>query len=91
MDTLSQHAARRCQQRGINPKRLVAFLEHADLDRPVGRNCRLYRVSAQARRALPDGERYATMGVIVADDSGEIVTVLHIQSGPRGRHYRRAA
>jgi len=91
METISKHAAKRRQQRGINERRWARFWEHADVDQPALSNCRLYRVSTRTCRALPDGERFATMGVIVADDTGEIVTVLHIKGNARGRRYRRAA
>lgn len=90
MVRLSRHAERRCQQRGITNDRLLAFFDHADVDQPARRNCRLIRVSLRCAQALRDGERFASLAAIV-DDSGRVVTMLHLARDRRGRRYRRAA
>jgi hypothetical protein len=81
---LSRHAERRCQQRGIANERLAAFLENVDVDKPIGRNCRLLKVSREIARTIPGGEWLASMMVIESEDTGKVVTVMN-----GGRHYRR--
>jgi hypothetical protein len=88
---LSRHAERRCQQRGITNERLATFLDNADIDQPIGSNCHLRKVSRNVWRAIPGGEWLASMVVIEADDTGEVVTVMHTARGRRGRRYRKAA
>ena len=92
---LSRHATLRCQQRGIRLRVLQAMLDHHDLDREVGGNCRVLRMSRkQARRAaaMLDPQLSAQLerlAVVMSDSSGEIVTVLH-DTG-KSRRYRAAA
>lgn len=91
---LTRHAARRCQQRGIRKGVLSAFVEHQDLDREVGGQCRVLRMSRA--RALSMSEhlgaqsaaRLSRLAVIVCDDTGSIVTAFH-DTG-RSRRYRGA-
>jgi hypothetical protein len=88
MITLSRHARRRCRQRGINSKRLSALFEHADIDRPVGSNCRLIKVSRAASRFVPSCDGLEKLAAIVSDDTAEIITVLSASATRRGRRYR---
>jgi hypothetical protein len=88
MAHLTPHARTRFQQRGFTNTRLEALLEHADVERPVGRNCRLLRVSRQACNGLLDGERLSRVAAIVSDDTGEIITIFAIHPGAKGRRYR---
>jgi hypothetical protein len=88
---LSRHAARRYRQRGFTKERMAALLDWADIDRPIGSNCRLIRVSRRVSQRLPGGERLANAAVIVSDHTGEIVTVLSIHQSRSGRRYRAKA
>jgi hypothetical protein len=89
---LSRNATKRCQQRGIRQKMLQAMLEHHDLDREVGDNCRILRMSRKRARQAADwldpemSRRLERLAVILSDTSGEIVTVFH-DTG-KTRHYR---
>ncbi len=97
MDTfnLSGHAQRRCQQRGIRQQVLRTLLDYYDLERDVGGNCRVLRMSREQARAksVSFGPQMACrlerMAVIVSDVSGQIVTVMH-DTG-KSRRYRGAA
>lgn len=91
MMDLTFHALRRQQQRGITSERLRALLANADIDRPAGRNCRLLRISRKNARTIRDGDKLSGLAAVVSDDTGVIVTVLHVCTGHRGRWYRRAA
>ena len=86
---LSRHAERRCRQRGIANDRLAAFLENADIDQPIGSNCRLLKVSREIAKTIPGGEWLASMVMIEAGDTGKVVTVMHADRSRRGRRYRR--
>jgi hypothetical protein len=86
---LSQHARIRCAQRGITPDFLAAILEHADIQRPAGSNCRLERVSRKRARALNLDDRLSRFAVILSDSSAEIVTVMPLHC--QGRMARRFA
>ena len=76
---------------------LDALIAFADFEAPVGGSCSVLKLS---RERLDDRELRATLGhladrlrspaVVVADDSGSIVTVLHDHGLSRGRRYRRA-
>jgi hypothetical protein len=91
MIELSVHAQRRCQQRGIGKQRLLALLEHADVDRPVGSNCRLVRVSCRAAKFIRGFDGLARLSAIIDDTTGKVRTVLPVMSGRRGRRYRNGA
>jgi hypothetical protein len=88
---LSNHARKRCQQRGITTERLAALFDNADVDCPIGSNCRLVRVTRRTARRIHGGDRLANLSVIVSDNTGQVVTVLHLSHTRRGRRYRRAA
>jgi len=85
----SIHASQRMQQRGITPDFLSRILEHADIERAAGDNCRLYRVARSQARALGD-ERLSRFAVIFSDTSGVVVTVLPVAASRSGARYRRA-
>lgn len=93
---LSQHASVRAKQRGVPHVLIEALLVHADIDLPVGSGCTAFRLS---RRRLQDRElrrqlgstldRLAGLALVCADETGEVVTVLHDHGGAEGRRYRR--
>jgi hypothetical protein len=56
VQTISQHATKRCQQRGINHAMLIALQEFGDRSIPVGRNCVALSLSRrEARRLRKEG------------------------------------
>ena len=95
MHRMSRHATTRCQQRGITQELLRTLLQHHDLDRDVGGNCRVLRMSR--RRAQAESRRIGTqitarlerLAVIWSDTTDEVVTVFHDTS--RSRRYRETA
>lgn len=93
--TLSRHAQRRCQQRGITRQVLWILLDHHDLDRDVGGNCRVLRMSRKRARVTSldfDPQiagRLERLAVIMSDETGEIVTVMHDTA--KSRRYRASA
>jgi hypothetical protein len=93
--SFSAHAMRRAQQRGVRPATIEFILRHADLDLHAGDGCRTYRISKRgAAELLRNGasvtelDRASNIVVIVREDSGEFITVLH-DLNPDGRRYRR--
>lgn len=93
---LSQHAAVRAQQRGVPHAVIDLVLDHADVSIPVGSGCSALRLSKRRlagrdlRRELRSAlDRAAGITLIMSDDTGEIVTVLHDHGGREGRRYRR--
>jgi hypothetical protein len=91
MINLSQHARKRCRQRGIPNRRLSAIIDLADIDVPIGSNCRMLRVSRQLARTIRDGGRLKDVTVIYSDSNAQVVTVLHALNSERGRRYRTVA
>lgn len=89
MVKFSTHAERRIRQRGATLADVDWLLEHADIDVPVGGNRRALRVHRRTARFLEGGDRLCRYAVVVSDDTGEIVTVLHHLAGRRGRRYRK--
>jgi hypothetical protein len=93
---LTGHAEARANQRGVPLDVIEAILDHADMDVPVGGGCTALRLS---KRRLKDAtlrkrlgsqlDRLAGIAVICADDTGDVVTVLHDRGGAEGRRYRR--
>ncbi len=75
---LSRHAQTRCQQRGVTRRLLSDVLDHADIDRPVGNNCRQLRVSRKRARELNHDDRLGRLAVIWSDDNGQVVTVMPV-------------
>lgn len=82
---LSRHARIRCAQRGVTPEFLATIFQHADVQRPVGGNCRLERISRAQARALNLDDRLGRYAVVVSDTTAEVVTVM-----PLHRHGRMA-
>ncbi|HHX89581.1 MAG TPA: hypothetical protein GX700_07370 [Paracoccus sp.] len=87
--SLSGHARIRCQQRGIPATFVAEILDHADVDHPIGDNCRLLRVSRSRARVLNRGDRLGRYALIWSDRTGRIVTILPMLEGRRGARYRR--
>lgn len=86
---LSQHAERRCQQRGVSRALLKTILDEADTETAIGDNCRLHRVSRRTARARGLDDRVARFAVILSDDSQKIVTVLPMYRRGSGGYSRR--
>jgi hypothetical protein len=92
---LTRHAAVRANQRGVTHEAVQAVIAWADVELPARDGCSVLRVS---RRRLTNRALRATLGVladrvrslalVVAGDTGEVVTVLH--GRPVGRRHRRA-
>lgn len=87
---LTYHAQTRCQQRGISHSLLVAILEEADIETPVGNNCRLQRVSRRTARARRLDDRVSRFAIIVSDDSQKIVTVLPLHRHAGSKYSNRS-
>lgn len=85
----SNHSQRRTQQRGITKGFVETILAHADIDRPIGSNCRLMRVSRRRSRRLNIDDRLARYALIWSEEKAQIVTVMPLHDGPSGRRYRR--
>ncbi len=85
MVPLTRHAELRCAQRGIRRDFLAELIELSDVDTPIGSNCRLFRLSRNARQRHDKVGRYA---VIWSDDSQAVVTVVPVKSTRAGRRYR---
>jgi hypothetical protein len=91
MINLSQHARKRCRQRGIPHQRLATIIDLADIDVPIGSNCRMLRVSRHLARTIRGGDRLKDVAVIYSDTNAQVVTVLHTVNSERGRRYRMVA
>lgn len=95
---LTRHAAVRANQRGVTHQTVEAVIAWADVELPARDGCSVLRFS---RERLADRDLRATLGpladkvcslaLVVAGDTGRVVTVLHDHGRPHGRHYRRAA
>ncbi len=88
MIPLTQHAIRRCAQRGVRPDFIDDLIRLSDIETPVGSNCRLFRLSRDFDHRHAARDRLARYAVIWSDDSQSVVTVLPIHAGRRGRRYR---
>ena len=93
---LTRHANIRASQRGIPYDLLDAMFTHADIEIHAGNGCTTLRCSRdwlsgrEPRASIgPKADRLASLAVVVADDSGAIVTVLHDHCRSSGRRYRR--
>ena len=83
MMTLSSHAERRCQNRGVRHDLVAAILQHADVDTvmahagasasAIGDDCRLLRVHRRTADALALDDRLARYAVIWSDTNARIV------------------
>lgn len=94
---LSQHAWLRAQQRGVPHAVIDMVLDHADVCVSVGSGCTALRLSKRRlsdqdlRQDLQsDLDRAARITVVLSDDTGEVVTVMHDHGGREGRRYRRS-
>lgn len=86
---MSSHAQHRCQARGLRQTFIGAILVNADVDRPIGDNCRIIRVSRQRAQHLNIDDRLGRYAVIWSDDSARIVTILPLYEGTSAARYRR--
>ena len=86
---LSKHAKRRCQSRGVRSDFVSAILHHADIDRPIGNNCRLLRVSRERARRLNINDRLGRYAVIWSDNSTQVITVMALRESSSGARYRK--
>ena len=91
----SDHAMRRAQQRGIRPGVVDFVLGNADRDLEAGTGRRAYRISKKRLAELcskaakvSEVERATNVVVILHEDSGEVITVMHDRN-KAGRRYRR--
>jgi hypothetical protein len=85
--TISGHALKRCQSRGISLSMIESIVLCADREVPVGRGCTalsLTKAAARAHGAL--AEKLSGIVAVMSDD-GTLVTVLHAY-GRRGRRYQ---
>jgi hypothetical protein len=85
----SSHSKVRAAQRGVTNRFMNAILSYADVDRPIGGNCRLLRVSRQRSDALNIDDRLGRYALIWSDNTAQIVTVMPLHDGAAGRRYRR--
>jgi len=95
--SLTRHAAVRANQRGVTIELIEALLLYADIEFSVGGGCTCLRCSREALKAAELRARIGSIAeqlrglrAIVADDDGQIVTVLHDHGNGAGRRYRRA-
>lgn len=93
--SLTAHAAVRANQRGVPHHLIDALFEYADVDAPIGSDCRLLRISKHrlrepaVRRALgSEADRMAWLAIIWSDEAAAVVTVLHHHDGRAGKRYR---
>jgi hypothetical protein len=89
--THSEHSLRRSAQRGVTNGFIEAILTHADIERPIGDNCRLVRVSRLRSQRLNIDDRLGRYAVIWSDDTARVVTIMPVHEGAAGRPYRRRA
>lgn len=87
--THSKHSEKRSAQRGVTGVFVEAILTHADIEQPIGDNCRLMRVSRHQSVKLNIDDRLGRYALIWSDDTARIVTVMPIHEGISGRRYRK--
>lgn len=85
----SEHSFTRAAQRGVNDHFVQAILMNADIERPIGDNCRLIRVSRLRSQSLNIDDRLGRYALIWSDDSARVVTIMPIHDGVNGRRYRK--
>ena len=98
MPALTRHAVVRASQRGVPHGLIDALITHADMEVPVGGGCTALsltrrRLGDRGLRASlgADLDRLAGLSAVLADDTGEVITVLHDHGGRRSRRYQRSA
>ena len=92
---LSKHATTRVRQRGVRKWVVDSLFNEADVVHPVGGGC--HALTLSRRRVIElrgDGASVGELEVLgrhflVISADGTIVTVGKVQSGTRGRRYRR--
>lgn len=94
--SISFHACRRAQQRGVPTHLVEAILIHHDAEHMAGSGCRVLRVSRQALSggaaaevSSQDRGRLARIALVYSDETDCVVTVLRDRAGRSGRRYRR--
>jgi hypothetical protein len=94
---LTRHASVRANQRGVTNNMLDALIAHADVEAPIGSGCTVLRFSRERLRDRelraslgPSADRLGSLAVILANDTGKVVTVMRDHGGSEGRRYRRA-
>ena len=92
--SLSKHAARRMQQRGIPMAVFDLLLAEHDCCTPVGGGCSSIWLSRHEANGLR--RRYphqlidlAARHALICNSEGHIVTALKVQDGKRSRRYRK--
>ena len=88
MIRLSEHAKLRSQQRGIADTLIEQILEHADIEKQIGSNCTLIRVSSRAAESIQALDKLSKVALIWSDTNAQLVTVLPLGRGASGRRYR---
>lgn len=93
------HAEQRMQQRGIKPAIAELIITHADREVHVGDNRTSFTVTRhRAKSLLSEGriepsqvDKICNKAVVVAnnDYSPRVLTVMHLDSGKKGGHYRK--
>ena len=96
---IAAHAEQRMQQRGIKPALAKLIITHADREIHVGDNCVSLSVTRhRAKSLLSEGRiepslvnKICNKAVVVANNDYTpcMVTVMHLDSGKKGRHYRK--
>ena len=89
MIRLSGHAERRSRQRAISTRQIEQILEHADIEKRIGSNCTLIRVSSRAAKSVqPLGSKLSKIGLIWSEANAQLLTVLYLNSSASGARYR---
>lgn len=90
---MTEHAMKRCRQRGVTDAMMAAVLAHADREAHCGGGCTAVQISRRSIERMTisadtDPERLRNL-VVVLNDAGDIVTVLRARDGAGSRRYRR--
>ena len=88
MIRFSKHAEQRSQQRGAPLHLIQLILENADIEKHIGDNCTLIRVSSRRAKYLRLSDKLSSFGIVWSDTNAQIVTVLPLHRGSSGRRYR---
>ena len=96
----SNHGKKRNQQRGVKERRMNLVISFADVAVSVGNSCTSLSVSNKRIKSLveegrlcpQEADKMKNLVVVAANDNDEprIVTILHAETGKRGRHYRKS-
>ena len=96
---IGPHASTRMQQRGIRPSLARMVITFADREIHVGGGRTSFTVTRRhARQLREDGllapsqvEQICSKAVVVSNDNFNLsmVTVMHLNDGKKGRHYRK--